>query len=79
MLLGKRGVEATFKSNLFYKTLDPRYVPYGNISKEFDSRKHWSKCKTIGEVHNDENSNLSWVNIRIYLRKHCITVETNNE
>ncbi|XP_001948185.1 cathepsin B-like cysteine proteinase 3 [Acyrthosiphon pisum] len=60
MLLGKRGVAATFKSKLLYKTRDPRYVAYGKISKEFDARKHWSQCKTIGEVYNDGNSDLSW-------------------
>jgi len=67
MLLGLRGVEAASKPKLLYKTRDLRYVTHGEVFKEFDARKHWPECKTIGEVHNDGNTDLSWVNIRIYL------------
>jgi len=66
MLMGTRGVEAASKSKLLYKTRDPRYVMDNKIHKEFDARKRWPQCKTIGEVYNEGNELLSWVNIRIY-------------
>jgi len=67
MKLGKRGVVAATKSKTLYKTRDSRYVSDKGIYKEFDARTRWPRCKTIGEVHNDGNSEYSWVNIRIYL------------
>jgi len=67
MLSGTRGVETATKSKMLYKTRDTRYVIDIQIQKEFDARKRWPQCKTIGEVYNEENALLAWVNIRIYL------------
>ena len=69
MLLGTRGVEAATKSKMLYKTRDPRYIIDNQIHKEFDARKRWPQCKTIGEVHNEGNELLSWVNIRISMKE----------
>jgi len=65
MLLRAKEVKAAAKSKLRYKIGDPKYVANPDIYKEFDARKHWPQCNTIGVVHNDGNSDLSWVNTLI--------------
>ncbi|XP_008187496.1 cathepsin B isoform X2 [Acyrthosiphon pisum] len=60
MLLGTRGVEAATKSKKPYKIRNPRYVIDNQNHKEFDARKRWPQCKTIGEVYNEGNALLSW-------------------
>jgi len=58
-MLGIRGVESATKSKIVYKTRDPRYVIDNQFYREFDARKRWPQCKTIGEVHNEGNALLS--------------------
>ncbi|XP_001945899.1 cathepsin B-like cysteine proteinase 3 [Acyrthosiphon pisum] len=58
--LEKSKVEAATKSKIMYKTRNPKYVIDNRDYKEFDARKRWPKCKTIGEVHNEGNFALGW-------------------
>ncbi|XP_001945855.1 cathepsin B-like cysteine proteinase 3 [Acyrthosiphon pisum] len=60
IFLETRGVEAATKSNMMYKTRNPKYVIDNRDYKEFDARKRWPKCKTIGEVHNEGNFAFGW-------------------
>ncbi|CAI6358617.1 unnamed protein product [Macrosiphum euphorbiae] len=60
MFLGTREVEAATKSKMLYKTRSHRYLIDNQKHKEFDARKRWPQCKTIGEVYNEGNALLSW-------------------
>ncbi|XP_001943280.2 cathepsin B [Acyrthosiphon pisum] len=60
MRLAKRRVETTTKSKELNKTLDSGVVKDNRIHKEFDARKRWPQCKTIGEFRNEGNFALSW-------------------
>ncbi|CAI6352607.1 unnamed protein product [Macrosiphum euphorbiae] len=53
---------------------NPRYVLDTKVHKEFDARKRWPKCKTIGEVLNDGNNLYSWAyaNAAIFSDRKCI-------
>ncbi|XP_008178596.1 cathepsin B-like cysteine proteinase 5 [Acyrthosiphon pisum] len=79
MLLGTRGVEAATKSKMLYKTRDPRYIIDNQIHKEFDARKRWPQCKTIGEVHNEGNELLSWAYAAtgVFADRMCIATNGN--
>ncbi|NP_001280337.1 cathepsin B-like cysteine proteinase 5 precursor [Acyrthosiphon pisum] len=60
MLLETREVEAATKSKIMYKTRHPRSAIDNQIHEEFDARKGWPQCKTIGEVHDDGNTRWGW-------------------
>nr|DAA06105.1 TPA_inf: cathepsin B [Acyrthosiphon pisum] len=77
MLSGTRGVEATSKSKMLHKTRNRRCFSVEidhQIDQEFDARKRWPHCKTIGEVHNDGNSLLSWAYVPtgVFADRMCI-------
>ncbi|XP_050437997.1 cathepsin B-like isoform X7 [Adelges cooleyi] len=57
-LLGSHGVEAAAKGP--FKTHDSNYFDLYHIPKNFDARKRWKRCKTIGVIRDQGNCGSCW-------------------
>lgn len=64
-LLGSKGTE--FASAGPIKSQDPLYKSNGSIPKEFDARKQWKNCSTIGSIRDQGNCGSCWVNNNCYI------------
>lgn len=62
-LLGSKGVEVSSAGP--FKSHDPLYSYAGSIPKEFDARKRWRNCKTIGTIRDQGNCGSCWVSYYI--------------
>lgn len=63
-MLGSRGVESAKKAPLIkFKTHDENYESNLRIPKQFDARKKWRKCRTIGVVRDQGLCGSCWVRI----------------
>ncbi|XP_050531266.1 cathepsin B-like [Daktulosphaira vitifoliae] len=58
-LLGSRGVGGP-KENDPVKSHDPKYSSCHHIPKEFDARKKWKQCKSIGTIRDQGNCVSGW-------------------
>jgi len=63
--LGSKGVQSSHNLNLkMYKSDDEAYVNlFGRIPREFDARKEWKRCTTIGQVRDQGNCGSCWVRL----------------
>ncbi|XP_050438004.1 cathepsin B-like isoform X2 [Adelges cooleyi] len=57
-LLGSHGVEAAAKGP--FKTQDSNYNSLFHIPENFDARKKWKRCKTIGMILDQGNCGSCW-------------------
>nr|DAA06106.1 TPA_inf: cathepsin B [Acyrthosiphon pisum] len=57
-LLGSKGVDVSSAGP--FKSHDPLYSPAGNIPNEFDARKRWKNCTTIGTIRDQGNCGSCW-------------------
>jgi len=48
------------------KTSDPLYDRLTKIDEQFDARRHWRHCKTMGAVRNQGRCGSCWVNTLKY-------------
>lgn len=75
-LLGSKGVEASTAGP--FKSHDPLYKSTGSIPREFDARKRWKNCTTIGTIRDQGNCGSCWVNsILIQLLITTLNLYTN--
>ncbi|XP_015376384.1 PREDICTED: cathepsin B-like cysteine proteinase 5 [Diuraphis noxia] len=57
-LLGSKGVQAS--TTYLFKSNDPLYKTILSIPKEFDARKRWKNCTTIGTIRDQGNCGSCW-------------------